>query len=120
MNIYGLIWEFCVRKLARILYDCVECSHKDRDMLDWSTAERFMQTNSSAVTEVISAFLAQPSAAGFSRISLVRNLPSSIDTSYEGLERALGKTVWEKLYQPLRLALGAQFNTPHHTRIIFG
>ena len=89
-------------------------------MLDWLTAERFAQCNREAVYEVVSAFLAQPDAANLSEGSFVHDVPPSINTSYEGLDQVYGRMVWDKLYQPLRLALMQQFRMPRHTSIIFG
>lgn len=117
MRIYTLFWEFCIRKLARILYDCVECSHTDRAELDWLTAEKFIKENRWRLAPILSEFLA---ATKLSENSFVSDVPSSIDISYGGLDRVYGRMVWDELYQPLRLALRTKMEMPRHTRIRFG
>jgi len=89
-------------------------------MLDWLTAERFIRGRKDAFEKVLSAFLAQPNATNFSADSRVQDMPSSVDISYEGLERVLGRVVWDELYQPLRRDVEIMINMPHYTRIIFG
>ena len=120
MTIHGLLWNFSLRKLSRILYDCVECSHSDRSMLDWLTAEQFMKDNEAFFYKVRDAFLAQTRISSFDGNSLVSDLPPSIDVSYDGLDRSIGRSVWDNLYQPLRRALLIEFRMPRYTGIKFG
>jgi hypothetical protein len=117
MSIGTMIGEFCQQKLARILSECVKCSSSDRSMLDWLTAERFIRGNPHLVEGVLKDFLARPEADGLSRNSLP---PSSIDTSFEGLEQVHGYAVFERLFYPLSRDLKAQIRMPRYTDFRFG
>lgn len=120
MTVQSLICRFCTEKLARILYDCVGCTNGDRSLLDWFTAERFVRTHAGGFEEVIAAFLSQPGAEDLEPQTYARQIPSSIDTSFEGLERVCGRAVWDMMFQPLRWELEDQFEKVHYTHIRFG
>src|SRR4030042_3421915 len=38
-----IIKKFAINRLAQILFECVECDEKTRDLIDWFTAEDFIK-----------------------------------------------------------------------------
>ena len=108
MSTYAEVREFCIRKLACILSECVACSHTDRAMLDWLTAEQFVNTNKAMVDGIYDFFSAATAS------------PSGQVQDFEAFNRLCGRAVWDGLYQPLRKVLGLPYRpTPHYTHIRF-
>lgn len=108
MRSYEEVREFCIRKLAQVLYECVSCSHHDRAMLDWLTAERFIASNKAVMDRIYDRFHAK-----------TKPLPGSAD--YETFDRVCGRVVWDSLYQPLRQSLNLPHGfPPHYTHVLFG
>lgn len=118
MNITQLVREFCVRKLAQILYDNVECSVADRALLDWTTAEVFVDAHRHFVDRMSRALVSDAvhdklygSKAESNGTVLLHFIISFAD-----FERVCGRDVWDDLYQPFqRLAMREPY-----TRVRFG
>lgn len=104
MKTYAEVCEFCVRKLAEILYQCVACSHANRAALDWRTAENFVQSNKPTLDAIHDCF---QSSCGQTQ-------------DYEAFDKICGRAVWDGMYQPLQEILGLPYKpTPHYTHIRF-
>jgi hypothetical protein len=108
MKPYEEVREYCIRKLARILSECVACSHSDRAMLDWLTAEQWVNTNKTIVDGIYDCFQA---AAAIS--------PDQVQ-GFETFDRLCGRAVWDSLYQPLQKVLELPYqSTARYTHIRF-
>jgi hypothetical protein len=108
MSTYAEVREFCIRKLARILSECVVCSHNDRARLDWLTAEQFISANKATVDGIYDCFRAATAT-----------LPGQVQ-DFEAFDRLCGRAVRDSLYQPLQKALGLPYRpTAHYTYIRF-
>ena len=107
MNVYETVKEFCVRKLAQILYDCLECSASDRALHDWLTAERFVNSNSGTVSLIVEILKSQ--------------LPIAQDYTFETFDKICGRAVWDGMYQPLKRQLWlTYYPESHYTYVRFG
>ena len=108
MRSYEEVREFCVRKLAQVLYECVASSHQDRAMLDWLTAERFIAANKQNMDRIYDRFCTKTKA-----------LTECV--GYEIFDQVCGRAVWDSLYQPLRQSLSLPHGfPPHYTHVLFG
>lgn len=94
MRTYAEVRQFCVKKLARILYDCLACSQPDRAMLDWLTAERCVDTNKHIVYAICSCFEA------------ATDVINGQVQDFEMFDRLCGRAVWDGLYRPMRKTMG--------------
>lgn len=100
---------FCIQKLARILYDCVACSHADRGLFDWLAAEQFIDANKPTVDGIYDCFRA------------ATEMPAGQDQGFETFDRICGRAVWDSLYQPLRRNLDLPRRAIHrYTHVRFG
>lgn len=109
MATYEQVREFCIQKLARILYDCVVCSHSARDKLDWFTAQKFVDGNKATVDDIRECFQ-----------RAIAMLPAEQVQDFEAFDRVCGRAVWDKLYQPLQRALQLPYRPiPQYTYIRF-
>lgn len=109
MPTYEEVREFCIRKLARILSECVACSHEDREKLDRQTAEAWVDEHKAVMDCIYDCF----EAATFT-------LPYR-DQGFERFDQLCGRAVWDSLFQPLKreLRLSSQPTVPHYTHIRF-
>ena len=108
MNFYDCVRRFCVMKLARILYDCVDCSVSDRAFLDWYVAEGFVFANAHITDLIVALFKARRAEVG------------AVNEDFATFERLCGRAVWDGFYQPFRKTLNfTPRETPHYTRIRF-
>lgn len=108
MRSYEEVREFCIRKLAQNLYECVACSHRDRAMLDWLTAERFVASNKKVMDRICDHFYAKTKSM-------------TECAGYETFDSVCGRMVWDSLYQPLRQSLNLPYAfPPHYTHVLFG
>jgi len=109
MNLHQTVTEFCIRKLAQILYDCVEYSQSDRALTDWQTAEDFVRRNPHVVDLICQLFETQLSAV------------HKLNCDFKTFDEFCGRAVWTGLYQPLKKWLGLPYKpVPHYTQIRFG
>jgi len=108
MRSYAEVREFCIRKLAQILYECVGCSHTDRERLDWLTAEQFVDVNKATVDGIYDCFQAATA------------IQADQVQDFETFNRLCGRAVWDSLYHPLQKVLRLPYQPkPHYTHVIF-
>ena len=108
-NEYKTVRNFCVRKLAQILYECVAYSHEDRALADWRTAEWFVNNNPGIVDVVYDLFMARASALK----------PPIFD--FEVFDKLCGRAVWNAMFQPMEKQLGLSHqDLPRYTHVRFG
>ena len=88
------IREFCIRKVAQILYDCVACSESDRAEIDWHTAENFIKKHH---------------VDHFTILANDHNVKT-----WEDFDRELGRFAWENFYRSIKWCL-----PPVYTKILF-
>lgn len=107
MRDFHQVQRFCIKKLAKILSECVACSHEDRQLLDWLTAERFVKAHGNAVDMI---------GDRFDEMSIRIE-----DPNFETFDWLCGRLVWDWLYQPWKKELGLPNRpVPHYTYITFG
>lgn len=113
MYFHQIVREFCIRKLARILYDCLGYSHSDRALADWQTAKEFVTDNHHIVNLI-------------AKILELRMLTQEPACDFETFDRICGRDVWDGMYQPLQKLLKLPYRpmssespTPHYTHIRF-
>jgi len=119
MDIVNAVRELCIRKLARILYDCVECSESDRALIDWRAAEQVVDANRHFVARMVQVLVDDALWGASQRrtyksgvtVQGVAWLEFKFDP--ERFEQVCGKAVWDDLYQPMVLS------SPY-TRVRFG
>jgi len=114
-----LVKEFCVRKLARILYDCVSVQEgTKRELIDWYTAESFVEKNLETVRLIGSGFISGllTEASLWTKDVNSNSLVLHLDLSFELFDRLCGRNVWDKLYQPIKMCL---LTSVPYTRIHF-
>lgn len=121
MTLRDLFEQFCVRRLASVLYECVAFSHADRAEADWLTAEEFVRKNQGAVNIILKRLISRmpPAQDQISGGTLVDKVP--FDINYDKFVSMCGRDVWDLLYQPLKRWLGVPHDPPrpHYTHIIF-
>jgi len=91
MDIREMVRECCIRKLAHILYQCVECPGK-RAIIDWTTAENYVDGNQWVIDNVMD------------RISEGEK-EDLVKRGTEVFDRMLGRFIWDCCYQTLKLHL---------------
>lgn len=91
MATFETIKEWCTRKLAHVLYECMEVapSCEDRALLDWNTAESIVNDHPYAITHITRLASANE---GFNQRPLDEG---TFDVLF-------GRTVFENLYQQWR------------------
>jgi hypothetical protein len=115
MTLKDLVEQFCIKRLAEVLWECVECSTADRTEFDWLTAERFVKKNPSLVSRALTAFVFGQAPAD----TPVEDLP--FDIGYDTFVVKCGRTIWSYFYQPLQKQLNLPFYpVPHYTYVRFG
>jgi hypothetical protein len=97
------IRPFTVRKLAHILYECVECQ-EPRKGTDWLTAEKFVNDNLGEVRIGITAesFFPDYLEDRFQHPPDMTSLTSWNESEYQRLDRVLGRWVWDNFYQTMQ------------------
>ena len=117
MTFRDLVVEFCTRKLAQQLYECVECSHCDRAATDWFVAKWFVKMNYGTVDLIMAKFRTLVAEDQICSTTVIDNtLFLGLRFSYESFDHLCGRDVWDKLYQSLK----KQMPNSIHTRIRFG
>ncbi|OGZ62739.1 MAG: hypothetical protein A2639_02785 [Candidatus Staskawiczbacteria bacterium RIFCSPHIGHO2_01_FULL_34_27] len=106
----ALVRKFCIRKLAQILYECVETNTTDRALLDWFTAESAFDKIhwSSQMSGIFLMALAEE----FDRKANTERRQAKIDPNvinYETFDRLCGRAVWDYLYQPCKGMLPKEY-----------
>ena len=106
MRTYAEVREFCIRKLAHILYECVACYDVERAKLDWLTAEQFVDANKPAMDGLYDCFQAATAP------------PLGQIQDFQTFDRLCSLAIWDMMYQPLKEKLNLPYGPiPHYTYI---
>lgn len=99
--------EFCVKKLARLLYDYVDCSLSDRADTDWKTAEAFVKDNDHLVIRMVWTFTAAVLRDQLNEATAIESeaLSLRVDCSFKAIERVCGDIVCGYLFCSLQSKL---------------
>jgi hypothetical protein len=112
-----VIEKFCIEKLARILYDCVDSLYSDRAELDWRTAENFVKRHPGLIYNMMRLFTNRCLQEQLCVTTMVNGevLHVQLDCNFATFDRLCGQIVWYEMYQTLKRVLPR----PLYTRIRF-
>jgi hypothetical protein len=96
----GKIKRFTTKKLARILYECVECP-EPRDGTDWLTAEKFVNQflDNYCLEACVKKYFFSYLENKIKNPPDMTSLTSWNESEYQTMEKVLGRWVWDSFYQ---------------------
>lgn len=94
---------FCIRKLAQILYDCVECTYNHRAEIDWRTAEGLVDGFEYSMTSIAEAFVVKQISETTGKDGIGETVRFQFD--FETFDRLCGRLCWDLLYQKSKKSL---------------
>ncbi|MBA3047196.1 hypothetical protein KKC83_06060 [Patescibacteria group bacterium] len=132
-----VIREYCIKKLAQILYDCVECPG-DRAKIDWATAQNHIDGNRWVVDTVMEnlikkwvndhkkwvndhvreRILSNQIIVNNDHVRerILRNqIIVNIECNFERFDQLFGRYIWNACYQRIKPILPR----PPYQRILF-
>ncbi len=118
MTLRELIEQFCIKRLAEVLWQCVACSDANRAELDWLTAENFVKKHPPMIDNFFPMLVSQMGAPNCPPDLPIENANG---ISYNGFVELCGKAVWDYFYQPLKAELKLPHHpVPHYTHVRYG
>ncbi len=109
-----IIREYCVKKLAQILHDCVECPG-NRAEIDWATAQRYIDEHSYIVDHVADRLVSAIVADKARGLSMGDTVTIELKCDYDKFDQLFGRYIWEVCYQMIQRTLPR----PPYQRIFF-
>ena len=109
-----VIREYCIKKLAQILYDCVECPG-DRAKIDWATAQNHIDGNRWVVDTVMENLIKKWVNDHVRERILSNQIIVNIECNFERFDQLFGRYIWNACYQRIKPILPR----PPYQRILF-